>query len=254
VPFYWSFPPRDEAIMLSPKELGLHALPWLLQLEGENPNVLHRKHFISLVLQQELGRQPNAQPVRSSDHAFNSDPQYAQDLGRMWQSLLEAGFIARDERQQSADYIVITPLARQVVADPSFADRLRAVELLNRSLHPQLEKARQTFEGGDFDTAIHQAFKAVEVAVRAGGGFPNTTIGVDLVTQAFKPDSGPLADTAAPTAEQEGVMQLFRGGFAAYRNPASHRDLVLDDLEEAAEIVLFADLLIRITERAANRP
>lgn len=73
------------------------------------------------------------------------------------------------------------------------------------------------------------------------------------MTQAYRKDGGPLADPDAPDAEQEALMHLFRGAHGAFRNPASHRDLDFDDPVEAAEIVLLADLLVRITDRAAAR-
>lgn len=73
------------------------------------------------------------------------------------------------------------------------------------------------------------------------------------MTQAYRKSAGPLADESSPEAEQDALMHLFRGAYGAFRNPASHRDLDFDDPAEGAEIVLLADLLMRITERAAAR-
>lgn len=39
----------------------------------------------------------------------------------------------------------------------------------------------------------------------------------------------------------------------AYRNPASHRDVEYADPAEASEVILMANLLLRITHRAAAR-
>ena len=72
------------------------------------------------------------------------------------------------------------------------------------------------------------------------------------LVQAFRP-GGPLADSGAASREQEGVMQLFRGAHLAYRNPASHRDVGYSDLAEVAEVILLANLLLRLTARAAAR-
>ncbi len=46
-------------------------------------------------------------------------------------------------------------------------------------------------------------------------------------------------------------MQLFRGAIAAYRNPVSHRHIEFADPGEAAEVLLLANLLLRITDRAS---
>jgi len=43
------------------------------------------------------------------------------------------------------------------------------------------------FLRGDYDVAIFQAFKEVEVAVRTRGGFSATDIGTDLMRRAFAP-------------------------------------------------------------------
>jgi len=121
-----------------------------------------------------------------------------------------------------------------------------------RELDPRLDRARRALEDADYDNAVHLGLKAVEVAVRAAGGFSNANVGLDLVTGAFRV-GGPLADSSALPAEQEGVLALFRGAVAAYRNPTSHRDIEFDDPAEAAEVIRLASLLLRITDRAAVR-
>jgi hypothetical protein len=44
-------------------------------------------------------------------------------------------------------------------------------------------------------------------------------------------------------------MELFTGVIGSFKNPTSHRDVVDDDLTEAAEPALLADLLMRILDR-----
>jgi len=100
--------------------------------------------------------------------------------------------------------------------------------------------------------------KALEVAVREAAGLDNSMLGVRLMRAAFQPHrdgkpGGWLADAGAEPGEQEATAALFAGAMGAYKNPASHRTVDFDDPMEAAEIIQFADLLLRQVDRAAKR-
>lgn len=73
------------------------------------------------------------------------------------------------------------------------------------------------------------------------------------MTQAFRPNGGPLTDPSSPGGEQEGMMALFRGSYAVLRNPAGHRDVNYEDVSEAAEAVAAASMLMRILDRIEAR-
>lgn len=49
------------------------------------------------------------------------------------------------------------------------------------------------------------------------------------------------------------MRELFGGAYGAVRNPASHRTFDLDDVTMASEVVLLADLLLRMLDRIAAR-
>jgi hypothetical protein len=76
-----------------------------------------------------------------------------------------------------------------------------------------LQKVVHLFRRGDYDVAVFQAFKEVEVAVRTaanekGAGYPNSDVGTALMRKAFHPETGPLTDTDSVPAEREAVMHF----------------------------------------------
>jgi uncharacterized protein (TIGR02391 family) len=75
---------------------------------------------------------------------------------------------------------------------------------------------------------------------------------VPLMRKAFKPDGGPLADMDADPGEREATSALFAGAVGVFKNASSHRQVDYDDPTEAAEVVLLADLLIRILNQRAR--
>jgi hypothetical protein len=85
-------------------------------------------------------------------------------------------------------------------------------------LHPLIaERAWIAVMRGGFEAAVLFSFKAVEVAVREAGAFPDTEIGVNLMRKAFNPDTGPLTRLTDPPAEREALMQLFAGAIGSYK-------------------------------------
>ncbi len=46
--------------------------------------------------------------------------------------------------------------------------------------------------------------------------------------KAFNPDNGPLTRASDPVAEREALMHLFAGAIGSYKNPHSHRNVVIE--------------------------
>ena len=115
-----------------------------------------------------------------------------------------------------------------------------------RQLHPTIaQKVWATFLKGDYDTAVFQAFKEVEVAVRKAGKFANEDYGVDLMRKAFHSATGPLTDKSEPRSERDALSHLFAGAIGSYKNPSSHRYVEIR-ADEAVEMIILASHLLKI--------
>ena len=74
--------------------------------------------------------------------------------------------------------------------------RYRQASMLPKAmLHERIaERCWMSFVRGEYDTAVFQAFKEVEIAVRQAGEYSNANYGVNLMRDAFRVDDGPLTE------------------------------------------------------------
>jgi uncharacterized protein (TIGR02391 family) len=120
-------------------------------------------------------------------------------------------------------------------------------------LHPIIARKVETaFQNAEYDTAVFQALREVEVAVRNVSGFSPTDISAALMRKAFDPKTGPMRDDTATDMEKLAISEMFAGLIGAYKSPRSHRHVVLDAVE-AAEIIVFASHLLKIVDARAAK-
>lgn len=178
---------------------------------------------------------------------YQGDRPVLNALDEAWNWLLRHGVVVLDSSQNSDAAIRVSRRGQQVL-DVGLP-WLRATERLNIELTPVLEvKARPHFLRGDLETAVFTAMKEVEVEVRRKAGLPDSTYGRELIGAAFR-TGGPLHRDDMVASEQEALASLFRGVLGLFKNPSSHREVDVSDATEAAEMVLCADLLLRLLDK-----
>lgn len=169
-------------------------------------------------------------------------------LAEAWEWMHYTGLIAEDLVKQGEHMIFVTRLGHEVARTGKTA-RLRANARLSLDLHGSLaEKVRPQFLMGEYEMAAFAAMRAVEVRVREMSKSPPSLIGVPLMNKAFG-NGGPLVDSELEPGEQDARRNLFVGAIGTIKNPTSHREVHYEDVTEASEAVLLADLLMRILDR-----
>jgi len=236
---YQMFPQASDLLRLEPEELGailLQVIPQVSQGGLFTVNSLTPDTF------------PNELP-QSWRHGRR---QIGLAIAEAVSWLINQGLIVRDP-DQSGTFYVLTRRGQNLKSRADVEAYIKGNALPIALLQPHLaEKVHHLFVRGDHDVAVFQAFKSVEVAVRAACGYDNTAIGKRLVTQAFNPTDGPLRNKETTQDEREAEMALFIGAIGHCKNPTSHRDVDLDR-EEAARLIVFASHLLAIVEGRATQ-
>jgi uncharacterized protein (TIGR02391 family) len=229
-------PGAEEAIALEPEELAGVILTLLVSYEG---NRQHAGHF-------HLGR--FVEYSMSRNFRMNDVHPFGDAIAEAWGFLLAEGLIAPDPRR--TEETIVTRRGRAAGASKEAYAKYRKASSFPRDiLHPVIaEKAWPHLVRGDFDTAVFQAFKELEVAVRQASGADDTDIGTDLMRRAFHAVDGPLTDSKTAKAEREATAHLFAGAVGLFKNPQSHRHVALDDPNETAEMLFIASYLLRIVD------
>jgi uncharacterized protein (TIGR02391 family) len=232
--FLQEAPPVEEILEMEPEELA----PFILRyLQKQPPNSINRYNF-SLIQDADLYQRFGQQKVE----------EYTKCLMEAWTYLEREGFIAPQPGQRDG-WAFVTRRGRRVVEAQDFQAYRKGYLLPSEGLDPVLvQKVKQSFIRGDYDTAVFQAFKEVEVRVRKKASLANADIGVHLMRKAFNPKDGILTDKSVDAGEQVARMELFAGAIGMYKNPSSHRDVAFNDPKEAADIIHIANQLLRVLE------
>ena len=227
-------PDPDVLAALEPAELGAVMLEYLNSLPPNERQAFARYNSFNANVLQEYP------PERRDDAALA--------LSEGWVWLLREGMIAPKPENTDAIWFCLTRRGSALRTREHVAAFRRGSSFPKDLLHPIIgAKAEPPFVRGEYDTAVFQAFKELEVAVRTMGEFNDSDFGTDLMRKAFHETSGPLTDSSAPASERQALSHLFAGAIGSYKNPHSHRKVAIG-VREAIEMLILASHLMAIVE------
>lgn len=221
---------------LEPEELAGVLLEYLNSLTPSEEGQLRTYHF-SL---DAAGEYPKSQRENLSEA-----------LMEVWVWLEREGLLVPRAGIES-EWVFISRRGRKLTTRKK-VDHYRKENLLPcQRLHPRIAgRVWASFLRGDYDTAVFQSFKGIEVLMPEARHFAGDAVGVDLMRRAFGP-KGSLTDRSALNAEREALANLFAGALGTYKNPTSHRNVTIESSEAVEMIILASHLLYIVDQHSSN--
>lgn len=233
-------PNCDDVLRLEPEQLAGVLLEILLEIDGSDRQFLHRDNFFN---------QFRATLKYPNTHGG----EIAQATLEAWMWLEREGFLIPRLDNGQYGWLDLSRRAKKAANRNGVAVYRKTTLLPFAELHPTIASSvYPMFLRGDYDTAVFQAFKEVEISVRSAARVGNDRLGCSLMREAFTPRNGPLSNAQEVPGEQTALMELFTGAIGYFKNPGSHREVELTAIE-AAETIMLASRLLRIVDGRAPK-
>jgi uncharacterized protein (TIGR02391 family) len=233
-PLLEAFPEPKHLLVAQPEELAsvlMEVLPGMMQQAG-----------VTFASVEQIFYPPHTAGYPQSDRYEVNIA-----IGEALAWLEREGLLIRNPTQSNALWYVLTRLGRGIKTRGELDAYRRGRELPTELLQPQLaEKVHHLFLRGDYDTAVFQAFKLVEISVREAAKYPPDWPAQKVMRSAFNQD-GALTDKELPGSEQQAMSDLFAGAMGHAKNPSSHRDVKLRRLD-TVRLILFASYLLELAQ------
>jgi len=229
--------PNDEALLeLAPEELAQIVLKILVE-EGERSS-LHSSYNFTL---------------GHNLKGYSDTDSVARAVMEAWSWLVREGLVADRPGDSNGSWIFVTRRGYEASKAIDWSAYHRANTLPKKFLNSRIAiKVWSTFLRGDYDTAVFQAYKELEIIVREKIKEGPTCLGTHLMRKAFHKENGILTDKDTPIAEREALASMFVGAIGSYKNPHSHRHVPIDSYE-ASEMIILASHLMNIVEKRAEK-
>jgi len=181
-------PDAELVVTLEPAELGLRLLPVLASVQPPLPP-LQPDHFLATIAGSNEAGYPGQYPTNYRGEILAA-------LIEAWAWLDGQGLLVHDPRQAtSRGGWTLSRRAQQLAKEPEPYRAFSARRISKEALHPAIrEDVWALYHRGKYDTAVFEAMKAVEVAVREASCLAAKDIGAPLMRRAFDVNGGPLTD------------------------------------------------------------
>lgn len=175
-------------------------------------------------------------------------------LFEYWVGLFQQGLI-RPVDPHNPDWYVLTESGKKIAEQENFDLDKPCIDLESLIKDDKLRSiVIGDFNDQRYEDAVFKAYKHMEERVRAKASLSSSDIGATLIVKAFHNERGLLkVPSYAVASEEEAIFLLFKGAIQLFKNPSSHRTVDWNDAVRAAQVILFADLLLGFLDQAVNR-